>query len=74
VPRHEKENEQIAAVLACVRFAVGGEEREVRAGASVPRAADPPHLVEAFTNSVVLDVFPSVRDDWLQGKDAYLRA
>ena len=39
----------------------------------VPLAADVPHEVEALEDSVVLDVFSPVREDWLRGDDAYLR-
>jgi quercetin dioxygenase-like cupin family protein len=74
VPTHEHENEQIATVLeGRVRFVVGGEERVVEAGMTVPLAANVPHEVEALVDSVVLDVFSPVREDWLRGDDAYLR-
>ena len=74
VPMHEHENEQIATVLeGRVRFVVGGEERVVEAGTTVPLAANVPHEVEALEDSVVLDVFSPVREDWLRGDDAYLR-
>ena len=32
-----------------------------------------PHEVEALEDSLVLDVFSPVRDDWVRGDDAYLR-
>ena len=32
-----------------------------------------PHAVEALADSLVLDVFSPVRDDWVRGDDAYLR-
>jgi unsaturated pyranuronate lyase len=71
---HEHENEQIATVLeGRVRFVVGGEERVVEAGSSVPLAANVPREVEALVDSVVPDVFSPVREDWLRGDDAYLR-
>ncbi|HZR91293.1 MAG TPA: cupin domain-containing protein [Gaiellaceae bacterium] len=74
VPRHEHENEQIATVLAGrLRFAVGDEELVVAAGESVPLAPNVPHEVEALEDSVVLDVFSPVREDWRRGDDAYLR-
>ena len=74
VPRHEHENEQIATVLeGRVRFVVDGESFEVGPGESVPLAANVPHEVTALEDSVVLDVFSPVREDWLRGEDAYLR-
>jgi quercetin dioxygenase-like cupin family protein len=74
VPLHHHEHEQISTVLeGRLRFLVGGEEREVAAGTTVPLPANVPHLVEALEDSVVLDVFAPVRDDWVRGDDAYLR-
>jgi quercetin dioxygenase-like cupin family protein len=74
VPSHQHENEQIASVLeGRLRFVVGGEEQEVVAGESVSVPANVPHEVEALEDSVVLDVFSPVREDWVRGDDAYLR-
>lgn len=74
VPMHEHENEQISTVLqGRVRFVVGGEERVIEAGTSVPLPANVPHEVEALEDSIMLDVFSPVRDDWRRGDDAYLR-
>lgn len=74
VPLHGHANEQIATVLeGRLRFEVDGEERVVAAGESVPLTANVPHAVEALEDSVVLDVFSPVRDDWVRGEDAYLR-
>jgi quercetin dioxygenase-like cupin family protein len=74
VPLHEHENEQIATVLeGRLRFVVDADERIVAAGESVALAANVPHEVEALEDSVVLDVFSPVREDWRRGEDAYLR-
>jgi quercetin dioxygenase-like cupin family protein len=74
VPRHEHPNEQIATVLqGRLRFLVDDEELVVSSGESVPLAANVPHEVEALEDTVVLDVFSPVREDWLRGDDAYLR-
>jgi quercetin dioxygenase-like cupin family protein len=74
VPSHQHPNEQIASVLeGRLRFVVGGEEREVGPGESVAVPANVPHEVEALEDSVVLDVFSPVREDWVRGDDAYLR-
>ena len=74
VPMHEHENEQIATVLeGRVRFVVGDDERVVEPGMTVPLPANVPHEVEALVDSVVLDVFSPVREDWIRGDDAYLR-
>jgi quercetin dioxygenase-like cupin family protein len=75
VPRHLHPNEQVATVLeGRLRFIVGdGEELIASVGESVPLGANVPHEVEALEDSVVLDVFSPVRQDWLRGDDAYLR-
>jgi len=74
VPTHEHPNEQIANVVeGRLRFVVGDEEEIVPAGASVLIPAGVPHKVEALEDSVVLDVFSPVREDWVRGDDAYLR-
>ena len=74
VPRHEHPHEQVATVLeGRLRFVVGGEEQVVSAGESVFVPSGVPHEVEALEDSLVLDVFSPVRDDWVRGDDAYLR-
>ena len=74
VPSHHHVHEQVANVLAGrLRFVVGGDEQIVSAGESVFIPSEIPHSVEAIEDSVVLDVFSPVRDDWMRGDDAYLR-
>jgi len=74
VPSHHHVHEQVANVLAGrLRFDIGGEELVVSAGESVFIPSEVPHAVEALEDSVVLDVFSPVRDDWVRGDDAYLR-
>ena len=74
VPRHSHENEQVATVLeGRLRFVVGDEEVVVGAGESLALPANVPHEVEALEDSLVLDVFSPVREDWVRGDDAYLR-
>ena len=75
VPSHEHFHEQVATVLeGRLRFVVGTEEYVVEAGESVIVPSGVSHRVEALTDSLVLDVFAPVRDDWVRGDDAYLRA
>lgn len=74
VPRHEHPHEQVATVLeGRLRFTVGDEEHLVSAGESVIVPGGIPHEVEALAESLVLDVFSPVRDDWVRGDDSYLR-
>jgi quercetin dioxygenase-like cupin family protein len=74
VPRHEHPNEQITNVLeGRLRFVLGEKEQIVGAGATVLIPANMPHEVEALEDSIALDVFSPVREDWVRGDDAYLR-
>jgi quercetin dioxygenase-like cupin family protein len=74
VPRHAHPHEQVANVLeGSLRFVVGEEEYVVSVGESMIVPSGVPHQVEALADSLVLDVFSPVRDDWVRGEDAYLR-
>jgi len=74
VPTHAHPHEQVATVLeGRLRFVVGDEEHEVARGESMFVPGGVPHEVEALEDSLVLDVFSPVRDDWVRGDDAYLR-
>jgi quercetin dioxygenase-like cupin family protein len=74
VPRHQHPNEQITNVLeGRLRFVLGDEEQIVAAGSTVLIPANVPHEVEALEDSIALDVFSPVREDWVRGDDAYLR-
>ncbi len=74
VPSHQHPNEQIATVLSGrLRFVVGDEEQIVVPGESVAIPANVPHEVTALEESIVMDAFSPVREDWLRGDDAYLR-
>lgn len=74
VPRHSHPNEQVVNVLeGRLRFVLDDGEFEAAAGETVPLAADVAHEVSALEDSVVLDIFSPVRQDWLRGDDAYLR-
>ena len=74
VPRHQHENEQISYVLeGRLRFEFDSEEIVVRAGQMMQIESQQPHLVEALEDSLALDIFQPVREDWVRGEDAYLR-
>jgi quercetin dioxygenase-like cupin family protein len=74
VPLHSHENEQISNVLeGRLRFEVGGEERIVGPGELIVIAPNVPHLAEAIEDTVCLDIFHPIREDWLRGEDQYLR-
>jgi len=74
VPLHSHENEQISVVQeGCLRFRIGDQDKDVSAGEAVQIPPHVPHLAEALEDTVCLDIFNPVREDWLRGEDAYLR-
>jgi quercetin dioxygenase-like cupin family protein len=74
VPEHAHVHEQVANVVTGrLRFVVGHEEAIVAGGETIVVPPGVPHAVEALEDSLVLDVFAPVRDDWVRGDDAYLR-
>ncbi|PYT31967.1 MAG: cupin domain-containing protein [Acidobacteria bacterium] len=75
VPLHNHINEQISMVeRGKLRFVIAGEERIVTGGQIVAIPANAPHLVEALEESLATDLFSPIREDWIRGDDAYLRA
>ena len=74
VPLHDHHHEQVTYVLrGRLRFRTGDRDQEVGAGEILETPPGAPHTVEALEDTVCLDVFSPVRDDWQRGEDAYLR-
>lgn len=74
VPTHKHVHEQVSFVLkGRVRFNVGGEERVAKRGDIVFIPPNVEHSAVTLEDSIGLDVFTPLRDDWLAGNDAYLR-
>ncbi len=74
VPVHKHENEQMSYVLeGALKFDIGGQEVIVRKGEIVHIPSNVPHGVVALEDSLALEIFVPVRQDWLTGKDDYLR-
>lgn len=74
VPRHEHENEQVTLLeRGRLRFVFDDGAQEIAAGEAMQIASHVPHRVEALEDSVVVDLFAPVREDWRRGDDAYLR-
>lgn len=74
VPLHSHENEQISNVFeGALRFEIGGQELTVGAGELVRIPPNVPHRAEALEDTVCLDIFNPIREDWLRGEDQYLR-
>ena len=74
VPQHHHINEQISMLASGkLKFVVAGEERVLQGGEILTIPPNAPHWVEALEDTVVVDVFSPVREDWIRGDDAYLR-
>src|SRR3954451_24964084 len=73
VPMHSHENEQVTVLeQGALRFIFEHEDKIVRAGETLAIPPDAPHRVEALEDSLVMDIFSPVREDWRRGDDAYL--
>ena len=77
VPKHSHDNEQFTYILkGALHFYIGedgAEEVTVREGEVLHIPSNVPHKAVALEDTVDLDVFTPVRQDWLDGTDAYLR-
>ena len=74
VPMHKHESEQLTYVMqGALRFLVGGEEAIVREGEVLVIPSWIEHQVEALDDTLTLDIFSPIRQDWLNGTDDYFR-
>lgn len=72
VPLHRHESEQMTYVLqGGLRFLVGGEEVIVREGEVLVIPSRMEHQAEALDDTLTLDVYSPVRQDWLNGADEF---
>ena len=75
VPRHAHANEQVSCVLSgALRFMFDDAEIVARAGDVVRIPGDAPHEVAVLEDTIVIDVFSPIRQDWLDKTDDYFRA
>jgi quercetin dioxygenase-like cupin family protein len=74
VPEHSHHNEQISMMeQGTLRFVLAGEELILKAGQVLRIPPHVPHSAEALEDSIAVDLFSPVREDWIRGDDAYLR-
>ena len=74
VPTHSHVSEQITWVLeGAMRLWIGVPEREVllTPGTFVVIPPGVPHRAEAVEDTVDIDLFSPIRQDWLDGTDTY---
>ena len=74
VPQHHHHNEQVTYILeGALKFAIDGREIVVRAGEVLCIPSNMPHEAWALEDTLDLDVFNPLREDWLNKSDDYLR-
>lgn len=72
VPRHSHDNEQVTCVLSgALKFRFDDREIVARAGDVVQIPSWAEHEVEILEDTVAIDVFSPVRQDWIEKRDAY---
>ncbi len=74
VPSHSHANEQISIVLSGVLlFRIEGVETVVKAGEVMQIPGNAVHEVEVLEDTLVVDVFSPIRQDWIDKTDAYFK-
>jgi quercetin dioxygenase-like cupin family protein len=74
VPTHEHESEQITYILGgALEFVINGAPIILRAGDVLCIPSRVPHAAEALEDTVELDVFSPIRQDWIDKTDEYFR-
>ncbi|HMG36386.1 MAG TPA: cupin domain-containing protein [Blastocatellia bacterium] len=74
VPTHTHPGEQMSTVFTgALKFLVDGREIVVQAGETLVIPSFAPHSAEALEDTDEMDVFAPIREDWINGKDGYLR-
>jgi len=75
VPRHSHENEQITWIVeGALKFWIGedgAQEVIVRAGEVLHIPSNVPHMAEALEDTLDVDIFSPIRQDWLDHTDSY---
>lgn len=74
VPRHSHENEQVTCVISgALRFKFDGRAVLAQGGDVVQIPSWAEHEVEILEDTVAIDVFSPVRQDWIDRTDTYFR-
>jgi quercetin dioxygenase-like cupin family protein len=74
VPWHAHESEQVSIVISgALKFTIDGHETVVRSGEVMQIPGNVPHQVEVLEDTLVVDVFSPVRQDWIDKTDTYFR-
>ena len=72
---HASNQDMLTAALDGLidRFNLDGEIKELSAGDFLHVDPDVPHGNEALEDTVIIELFSPIREDWIKGDDSYLR-
>jgi len=74
VPEHHHESEQLTYILeGALEFELEGQKVVVHKGEVLHIPSNVPHRAVALEDTLDLDIFSPIREDWLDGTDHYLR-
>ncbi len=74
VPEHQHESEQLTYILeGALEFELEGRTVVVAAGEVLRIPSNVPHRAVALEDTLDLDIFSPIRQDWLTKQDHYLR-
>ena len=74
VPQHAHENEQVSYIVTgALKFIVDGSNIIVRSGEVLQIPPNVPHAAEAIEDTLAIDVFTPVRQDWVDRTDTYFQ-
>ncbi len=74
VPQHAHENEQVSYIVSgALKFIVDGRDIIVKSGEVLQIPPNVPHAAEAVEDTLAIDVFSPVRQDWVDRTDTYFQ-
>jgi quercetin dioxygenase-like cupin family protein len=74
VPSHSHANEQVSIILSgALLFRIEGVATVVKAGEVMQIPANVAHEVEVLEDTLAVDVFSPVRQDWIDKTDTYFK-
>jgi len=72
VPQHAHENEQVSYIVSgALKFILDGRDIVVRGGEVLQIPPNIAHAAEAIEDTVAIDVFSPIRQDWIDKTDTY---
>jgi quercetin dioxygenase-like cupin family protein len=75
VPEHHHEPEQVTSILeGALEFTIDNRKIVLRKGETMVIPSNIPHAAVALEDTLDLDIFSSVRWDWVNGTDDYIRS